>query len=374
MALFKRKAKAKKKKKSAAREWFDAIIFAVIAATIIRMFLIEAYVIPTPSMERSMLVGDFLFVSKLNYGPRLPNTPLSFPFVHNTLPLFGGKSYIESWQLPYKRIGGFEEIENGDVVVFNYPSDDDRPADKKDNYIKRCVGISGDTLSVVNGVVHINGIEKDYPEKLQHTHMLQTKGGGFSRKALEEMEIYPQDQIMNPQGAYFMTIDDELVSKFNTLPNVVGIERHRFNTTVADPQIYPHQSAFKWNRDWFGPLVLPKRGMKMAIDTKTALLYQRAIEAYEPNEQGEKGKNKLSFDNDKVLLNGVELTEYTWQLDYYFMMGDNRHNSSDSRFWGMVPEDHVVGKAVFIWMSWDSTKKFFSKIRWNRLFTLVHKD
>jgi len=361
-----------KVKKGFFREWFDAIIFAVVAATIIRLFLIEAYTIPTSSMEKSLLIGDFLFVSKVSYGPRIPNTPIAFPFAHHTMPLTGGKSYLEWLKLPYYRLPGFGKIENNDVVVFNYPMEDFRPVDKRENYIKRCVGIPGDTLEVREGVLFINGVQAEMPPKMQSSYNVRTDGSGFNPKVLRKLDITEGGRVSN-QGDFTLTMTEDAVSqvsKFNNVKEVApAISRKgdfaEYIFPNSDPALKSIQGKkFFWNVDNFGPIWIPKKGATVQLTPETLPAYERVIALYEGND--------LKLENGQVFINGEMVTEYTFAMDYYFMMGDNRHNSADSRFWGFVPEDHIVGKAVFIWLSLDNAATSFGeKVRWRRIFNVI---
>lgn len=361
-----------KVKKGFFREWFDAIIFAVVAATIIRLFLIEAYTIPTSSMEKSLLIGDFLFVSKVSYGPRIPNTPIAFPFAHHTMPLTGGKSYLEWLKLPYYRLPGFGTIENNDVVVFNYPMEDFRPVDKRENYIKRCVGIPGDTLEVRAGVLFINGVQAEMPPKMQSSYNVRTDGSGFNPKVLRKLDITEGGRVSN-QGDFTLTMTDDAVSQVSKFNNVKEVEpavsrKGDFAEYIfpnSDPALESIQGKkFFWNVDNFGPVWIPKKGTTVQLTPETLPVYERVIALYEGND--------LKFEDGQVFINGEMVTEYTFTMDYYFMMGDNRHNSADSRFWGFVPEDHIVGKAVFIWLSLDNAATSFGeKVRWKRIFNVI---
>lgn len=363
LKFWKKNPSVAKKKKSALREWVDAIIFAVIAATIIRSLFIEAFTIPTPSMEKSLLVGDFLFVSKVNYGARTPVTPLSFPFAHHTMPVIGTKAYLEWIKLPYYRLPGLSKIKRNDVVVFNYPMEDFRPIDKQENYIKRCVGIPGDTLQVIDRQVHINGKPADNPPQMQYNYFVQTDGSGFNPKALEKIGIY--EYGLTPDGSSFMfTLSEDTKNKLASYSNVKKIEPASRQKGEYAEYVFPYNPKLAWNEDNFGPLVIPAKGMNMPLDEVNITAYKRAIEVYEGN--------KVEIKNGKIFINDKETSSYTFKMDYYFMMGDNRHNSLDSRFWGFVPEDRIVGKALFIWMSWDTNGKFLNKIRWNRLFSGIH--
>ncbi|PCH93502.1 MAG: S26 family signal peptidase [Bacteroidetes bacterium] len=351
------------KKKGVFREWIDAVVFAVVAATLIRMFFIEAFTIPTPSMEKSLLVGDFLFVSKVSYGPRIPNTPLSFPFAHHTLPLTEStKSYLEWISLPYFRIPGFGKIENNDVVVFNYPMEGFRPVDKRENYIKRCVGIPGDELQVINKTLHINGEKAEIKDGMQYSYHVRTDGNTLNPKVLEKMDV-TEGGLVSTQGDYRFSLTAANAEKMNDFSTVKEVK------PICDPEnsyasyIFPADSNFRFNKDNFGPITIPKKGETVELNTRNIALYERLITIYEGNE--------LEVADGKILINGEERDSYTFGMDYYFMMGDNRDNSADSRFWGFVPEDHIVGKAVFIWFSIDQNKTWFSKIRWSRLFSTI---
>jgi len=349
--------------KSKTREWIDALIFAVIAATIIRTFFIEAFTIPTPSMEKSLLVGDFLFVSKISYGARTPMTPLSFPFAHQEMPIFGGKSYSEWIKLPYYRLPGFSKIKNQDVVVFNYPMEDDRPVDKQTHYIKRCIGIPGDSLKIIDRLVYINNKPSDLPEKGQLTYEIKTDGSGLNRTVLEDLDVTEGGPSFS-MDSYRYLLTPNAVKEISKIKIVRSLEPVVQQKGEFADYIFPFDPKLAWNVDNYGPVYIPKAGDKIELNEKTLPVYRRAISTYE--------HNKLEERNGKIYINDTETTSYTFKMNYYWMMGDNRHNSADSRFWGFVPEDHIVGKAVFIWMSWNSQGSFFNKIRWKRLFRLIH--
>lgn len=358
-----KKTSGKKEEKKGAREWVDAIIFAVIAATLIRMFLIEAFTIPTPSMEKSLLVGDYLFVSKISYGSKTPNTPLSFPFSHHTLPFTEStKSYLEWIKLPYYRLPGYTRIKNNDIVVFNYPMEDFRPVDKRENYIKRCVAIPGDTLQVINKQLFINGKEAEMPGRMQYTYDVKTDGNSFNPKILKKIHVTEGGKISN-RGDYRFSLTSEAAEKIKKFVNVRQVK------AVCEPKksyadyIFPFDPYFQFNKDNFGPIVIPQKGKTINLTIKNLPIYKRLISIYEDNE--------LEVRDEKIYINGEVTTAYTFKMDYYFMMGDNRDNSADSRFWGFVPEDHIVGKAVLIWFSVDKNGKWFNKIRWDRLFTFI---
>ncbi|TAE85150.1 MAG: signal peptidase I [Bacteroidetes bacterium] len=347
-------------RKTKSREWIDAIAFAVVAATLIRTFFIEAYTIPTSSMEKSLLVGDFLFVSKVNYGARAPITPISFPFAHNTLPGVGSKSYVEWPSMPYFRLPGFQKIKNNDVVVFNYPAEDGRPLDKKENYIKRCLGIAGDSLSVVDQQVFVNGLAAENPPKMQFRYYVQTDGT-FDNRLIKRHDI-TEGGPTSPNGDFDLTLTNAAVADLKSQSWVKKIDNTLQAKGAGAHYIFPFRETLGWNVDNFGPIYIPKAGDVITLDTVTYYIYERAIKVYENNPT-------LVMRNKKVYLNEQEITSYTFKQNYYFMMGDNRHNSADSRFWGFVPEDHIVGKALFTWMSLDPNEtNLFKKIRWNRLF------
>ena len=387
------------RKKSFTREWVDAIIFAVVAATIIRTFLLEAYTIPTSSMEKSLLVGDYLFVSKITYGPKAPNTPLSFPFVHHTLPgTETVKSYVEWIKFPYHRFAGFKNVEHNDAVVFNYPTGDTvstrfqsnvsyytlidqygrervwtdkrnfgdivvRPVDKRENYVKRCIGLPGDTLSIVNRQVYLDGKKAINPEKLQYQYMVTTNGSSINQKILNKYDITESFRGNKP-GQFIFMLTDEAQRELKKLPIVTNVEIFNDEPDLWKPEIFPYDSAYSWNRDNFGPLYIPKKDVPINLTIKNLPIYKRLIVTYEGND--------LKTAKGKIFINGEETTTYTPKLNYYWMMGDNRHNSADSRYWGFVPEDHIVGRAEFVWLSLDPNKSLFDgKIRWNRLFSVV---
>lgn len=421
-----------KKKPSIAREWTEAIIFAVIAATVIRTFFFEAFTIPTSSLEKSMMVGDYLFVSKVSYGAKIPNTPLSFPFVHHTLPFTSNtKSYVESFKLPYLRLPGFGSVKNNDIVVFNYPDGDTvalgetpedqaisyyqlcreygwekvntpdeinpytnhrfgnvrfRPVDKRENYVKRCVAIPGDTLKIIKQKLFINGALSYVAPTMQYHYLVKATVTPFPFDEIEMLDI--SDPIYShgrdTAGYYYYTINLPFnkVDVVKNLNYVKSVEPIIDSARRYERSIFPHTPEIPWNNDNFGPLYVPKAGVTIPLNKTTVALYSRAIINYENNTLEQRG--------DTYFLNGQEASNYTFKLNYYFMMGDNRHNSADSRAWGFVPEDHIVGKPVFVWMSIKednenvSGKKsgFIAKLRKSladpdrrkRFFTFVGKD
>jgi signal peptidase I len=386
--------------KTATREWIDAIVFAVVAAMIIRTFLIEAYTIPTSSMEKSLLVGDYLFVSKIAYGPKIPNTPLAFPFVHNTLPFSKTvSSYLDWIELPYLRLPGLEKVHRNDAVVFNYPEGDTvsttyqsnesyyqlvryfgrkevwsdkakfgdiiyRPVDKEEDFVKRCIGLPGDTLQIVNRKVYIDGKENHDPGKKEFQYYVVTNGEAINPLILQKLNV-TEGWPSNVPGRFVYMLTDAARDYIAKLPIVKKVVVFNKPAGEADPELFPHDTVdYKWNRDNYGPIYIPKRGATISLNLKNLPIYRRVISVYE--------HNKLQVNDGKIYINGKESTHYTFKMDYYWMMGDNRDNSADSRYWGFVPENHIEGKAVFIWMSLDPHKSLLDgKIRWNRLFTLV---
>ncbi|UII30303.1 signal peptidase I [Fulvivirga ulvae] len=375
------KKKKDEKPKSKTREWVDAIVFAVIAATIIRWLLMEAFTIPTPSMEKSLLVGDFLFVSKFHYGTRTPATPLQVPLTHQKIWGTNIPSYVDWIQLPQYRLPGISEVKRNDVVVFNVPGIEennfeepnrnnwiDYPVDLKTNYIKRCVGMPGDILKIEDKQVVINGKPLENPEKMQFSYVVQSDTK-LSDRVLENLNISePEISETRESGVYqLFYITDEEVARLKEQPFVKGVKPYKtYEESEWEPRIFPNdRELFPWNADWYGPLEIPKEGQTITIDKKSLLTYGKVITLYDHNKDAK-------IVDDKLLIDGKEVKEYTFNQNYYFMMGDNRHNSLDSRYWGFVPEDHIVGKGFFIWLSLDPQEGLFSgKIRWRRFFNLI---
>ncbi|MBS9766649.1 MAG: signal peptidase I [Flavobacteriaceae bacterium] len=363
------------KPQSALGEWVNSIVFAVIVATIVHTYAIQPYIIPTSSLEKTLLVGDFLFVSKFHYGARVPMTTVASPMVHDTLPILKTRSYLKFPQLPYLRLPGFQKVKRNEIVVFNWPADTvrffrdksgirvDKPIDKKSNYVKRCVAIPGDTLQIKQGYIYINGKRTVLPDraKPQYFHKVVTNqklsGGILKRYEVTEGADY---------GDYYMlNLTDANAEKLRNNPLVKSVEKQLNTSTEYDSSIFPHNKQYTWNVDNYGPIYMPKAGETIALNAQNIPLYQRIISEYE-------GHN-LTVNGNDIFIDGKKASKYTFAQDYYWMMGDNRHNSEDSRYWGYVPYNHILGKPVLIWFSWDSNEQgIMNKIRWNRLFTTVH--
>lgn len=357
--IFHKKPQTEKPKKSKLREWVDAIVFAVVAATIIRGLLFSAYAIPSGSMESSLLTGDYLFVSKISYGPRMPFTPISIPFTEPEV--FGMKTYWSGWQLPYMRLPGFGSPQKGDVVVFNKPEEIEKPIDARTTLIKRCQAAPGDKLQIIDAHVYINGKRAFEAPGQQTSYNVITDGTEINPQVLTDMSIEVTGQKM--ERMYEMIIPAAHLGEFKNLPFVKSVTPVVAQAGEYDQQVFPHSDKMKWNEDNFGPLVMPKRGMTIPLNDSTLTLYRTAMVNYEHNTVEGSGSN--------IVVNGKPASTYTFKMDYYWMMGDNRHNSLDSRFWGYVPEDHIIGKAMITFMSTDSTKSFVSKIRWNRILRAI---
>lgn len=408
--------------------WVDALVFALVAVYFINLFFFQNYVIPSSSLEKSLLTGDYLFVSKVSYGPRIPETPLTMPLTQHTMPLVNVKSYIEWPHWDYRRVKGLGNVKLNDIVVFNYPAGDtlvneeryqandyyqmvysigdqlmqqngqekdvramnplqqrhyfeqvyatgrnyissmpgeygdiiSRPTDRRENYVKRCVGLPGQTLQIKNRIVYLNGKANKEPDNVQYTYKMKLKGE-FPIDLADELGITNEDLLMyNQSGVIPLTKKAYLALKANR--NLV--ESIFINTDATYGDLYPLNAYTGWTRDNYGPVWIPKKGESIALTLKNLPVYERCIKVYEGND--------LKVDNaGRIFINGKQAKSYTFKLDYYWMMGDNRHNSADSRYWGFVPEDHIVGKPIFIWWSHSPDHPGFSGIRWNRLFTFV---
>ena len=383
--------------KSPSREWVEAIFFAVFAAAFIRMFLIEAYTIPTPSMEGSLKVGDFLFVSKAHYGIRTPQTVLMLPLLHNQLPIVGGETYLSKPSLPYYRLPGLTSVKRYDPVVFNYPEGDSvyvfpertwsindfrrnaispermaqikmgkaglhaRPVDKRDHYIKRCIGLPGDSLKIVNRQVFINGKPARNPSHLQYRYLLRSPTGSINLDKLAEFGVNVDDS--NPELGVFV-LDSAQVQNIREMDPSITINLIEHNEP-SNGYLFPHDDERfpGWTMDNFGPVYIPAKGATVKINSENIALYQRIIDIYEEND--------LEIKDGKIFINGQQTDSYTFKMDYYWMMGDNRHNSEDSRVWGFVPHDHIVGKPLFIFVS--RKKGGFLGFDWSRTFNSAYQ-
>ena len=415
--------------------WVDALVFALVAVYFINLFFFQNYVIPSSSLEKSLLTGDYLFVSKVSYGPRIPETPLTMPLTQHTLPLFECKSYMEWPHWDYRRVKGLGQIQLNDIVVFNYPAGDTicsapqyqaydfyqmcyqigyqmypqrpdpdslsqadlpryfnaiyqagreaivqnqaeygvidtRPADRRENYVKRCVGLPGQTLQIKDRIIYINGKANKEPDNVQYTYHVKLKQA-LDDDTMKDLGITMEDLMsLNTQG--YMPLTNYAVQELKKRTDLV--ESISLNTDANELDIYPLNGNLHWTRDNYGPIWIPKKGATIDLADTVKLpgkdvlqnlaIYERCIRAYEGN--------TLEVKNGLVYINGQQTTKYTFKLDYYWMMGDNRHNSADSRYWGFVPEDHIVGKPIFIWWSSDPDRSLFSGgIRWSRLFRCV---
>ncbi|MGN0091479.1 MAG: signal peptidase I [Alistipes sp.] len=373
--------------------WVDAIVWAVVVATLIHLFVFQLYVVPTSSMEKTILVGDYLYVSKTAYGPQVPNTPLSMPFVHNTMPFSTTKkSYSEAIKWGYHRLKGTQRIERNDVVVFNFPAGDTvllenqkvtyydvlrqyqtdfgaeegrrrlkndytvvaRPVDKRENYIKRCVGIAGDTIRIIGTELYVNGEKQMAIPTRQHIYFVQTSAP-LTKYTLEKLGITEYD---GRTPYYYMSMNEDTAARLAQIRHVQKVVRYEAKDSSTD--VFPNDAAYAWTQDNFGPLWVPAKNTTVGITVANLPLYRRIIEQYEGHD--------LAVEGDDIIIDGTKATQYTFAMDYYFMMGDNRHNSADSRFWGFVPEDHIVGKASFIAFSRDGEN---GGIRWSRIFKKI---
>lgn len=427
--------------------WVDAIVFALVAVYFVNIYIFQNYQIPSSSLEKSLLVGDFLYVSKMSYGPRVPNTPLSMPLAQHTLPILNTKSYIEWPQWKYKRVPGFGKVKLNDIVVFNFPAGDTvalnnqqtdfysiaygegqrlypkqigmdsltrqqqravydlyynagrqqilsnprvygevvyRPVDRRENYVKRCVGLPGDTLQIVDGQVMIDGKAIENPENLQFNYFVQTTGPYITEDMFRELGISKADQTLYDDSSWEETFRQIGLDNRNAQGKMAPIyhlpltkkmyetlsgNKKLISKIVMEPeeyagQMYPLNLHTKWNRNNYGPIWIPAKGATITLTEDNLPIYERCIVAYEGN--------KLEIKPDGIYINGEKTDQYTFKMDYYWMMGDNRHNSADSRYWGFVPEDHVVGKPIVVWLSLDKDRGWFDgKIRWNRLFKWV---
>ncbi len=354
-----------KKKKSPAREWVDALLFAVIAASLIRWLLLEPFTIPTGSMEKSLLIGDFLFVSKMHYGTRIPRTPLQIPLTHQKIWGTDSNSYSDAIQLPYMRLPGFTSVKRNDVVVFNYPAEFEHPVDLKTNYIKRAVAVPGDVIELNNTVVFINGEPGFNHHQMQYSYDVMTSRT-LSPDFFDDYGINRDSYVPFSNGSgYLVMATDENIERLKKSPAIGSVTKRIDKTDFGDPRVFPDGAYFGWNKDTMGPLEIPGKGWTIEMDKDNIAKYSFTIEKFEGHENVRVQDNELYIDDQLV-------TSYTFRQNYYFMMGDNRHDSLDSRYWGFVPEDHIVGKAWFLWLSLDKHKSMFSKIRWNRFLKPIN--
>ena len=348
-------------KKGPVREWFDALFFAVIAATLIRWATFEAFTIPTPSMENTLLVGDFLFVNKLNYGPRTPMTPLQIPLTHQKIWGTNIPSYLDWIKLPQFRLPGFSEINRNDIVVFNYPSEIEKPIDLKTYYVKRCVALPGDTIKIVNGDIFINNNLKDQLVNQQNRYFVETKTN-INPRIFKKYDIWEYTKVSN---GYYMNTKQENADAIEKESFIDDIELYRMDKSLSSIRIFPDKNKFPWNTDYFGPLLVPYKGLKINLNEENTIKYSSVIRDFE-------GIDNVKIEDNNIFINNKKVEDYTFKQDYYFMMGDNRHNSEDSRFWGFVPYDHVLGEASFIWFSYDyNESNIFKAIRWERFLNII---
>lgn len=369
-------------------EWVSAIAFAIIAATMVHTYFMQPYVIPSSSLEKTLLTGDYLFVSKFHYGARAPMTTVAVPMIHDTIPLTKKKSYLfddnfeerktSFWnklQLPYMRVPGFQKIKRNEIVVFNQPADtlldmNDftpsrnyyKPIDKKTNLVKRCVAIAGDSLEIRDGYIYINGERTILPNRAKPQFNFWVKSRG-SLDDITMLKSYGVREQRGKNGTYLYTMTDEEAEKLKTHSKVISVTKYIEPKGQLSPEIFPHVPSLRWNMDNFGPIYIPKKGATVKLDENSIPFYKRVISEYEGNQ--------LDIIGDNYFINGEKADSYTFKQDYYWMMGDNRQNSVDARRWGYVPFDHVVGKPVFIWFSKDDIT---GDIRWDRVFTTVTGD
>ena len=402
--------KSKNKTVLAIMSWVDAIVFALVAVYFIHTYLFQNYQIPTSSLEKTLLVGDFLAVSKASYGPRVPMTPLSFPLVQHTFPILNSKSFLEKPQWEYKRLKGTDKLERNDIVVFNFPTGDTvcvkqqnpdyytwcfqygrdvvrsrtdifgeivyRPVDRRENYVKRCVGVAGDWLEVKNNQIIVNGKPQEHFPGIQFNYFVQTDGTRLTDEVLDEMNISKEDRLLfdnsqtgglisslglNPNlPVYNFPLTEESYKKMQSTRGVVKLVIEPVGALMED-HTFPLGNTYNWSRDNYGPIYIPKAGAVLKLTLANLPIYERIIRVYE--------KNKLEVRDGQIFINDQPTTSYRFKMNYYWMMGDNRHKSADSRYWGFVPEDHIVGRPMFVWLSLNKDKSLFNgKIRFDRFF------
>jgi signal peptidase I len=350
------------KQESTTIEWLKAIFFAFVTIILFRIFFFEAFTIPSPSMEKTLLTGDYIVVSKLSYGPRTPITLLSLPFIHQRLPFTENtNSYLDWISLPYYRLFGSPVIKNNDVVVFNYPMQFDRPIDQRIYYVKRCVGIPGDTIEIREGQVYVNGVYNDLPENLQFNYKVMTDNDTIDSASVAQLGLTEGGHMHDNKGYWFM-LDINNVDKIKKVPHVTTVTPMLEKKGSYSDYMFPENEHFLWNVDFFGPISIPKAGDSIKLTIDSLPLYERIITLYE--------KNEMRVSNDSVFINNEYRTHYRFKMNYFFMMGDSRHNSADSRFWGFVPEDHIVGKAKWVILSINKTEEG-NNFRWDRWFKKI---
>ena len=412
-------------------EWADAIFFALVAVYLINIFLFQNYKIPTSSLEKTLLVGDHLFVSKVSYGPRMPNTPLAFPLVQNTFPILNIKSYLDWPHWGYHRLAGFGDVQRNDIVVFNFPAGDTvclkvtnpdyhniilnnafdfigmmrpkvparyatseweknqylmekgreivksrpdifgeivyRPVDRRDNYVKRCIATPGDVLEIKHNQVYINGKKGKNPENIQFVYQIITDGTVLNERFFDKLGISEDDRRSGSMPPYYsLPLTKEKAQKIKSYRFIKSIEVQDIPADSSGNSVFPYSADYPWSRDNFGPLKMPEKGETVDVNIKNLVLYDRIITAYEGN--------KLEVKDNDIYINGKKTDKYTFKMNYYFMLGDNRHKSADSRYWGFVPEDHVVGRPIVVWLSLDKDKSFPANIRWSRFFKVVDRN
>lgn len=360
------------RKVSVAKDWFNSVLFAVVAATLIRWTTVEAYVVPTPSMENTILVGDYLFVSKFHYGTRTTSTPLQIPLTHQKIWGTNIPSYLDWIELPSYRLPGISEVKRGDVVVFNVPpksmnEGQEHPIQLKSNYVKRCVAIAGDRLEIVDKEIYVNGSPLEHPENMKFRYLV-TSNDEMTRRTLDKLEFGKDDFYFmgrsEGKAVYVMFLTNKQRDQLSSLPFISSIEKDDKTNKGPEGDIFPVSPYSEWNGDSYGPLVIPQKGMSIEINDSTLAFYGETIRLYEH-------LDNVSIEQGKLMIDGKARDNYTFSQDYYFMMGDNRHNSLDSRYWGFVPADHIVGKPLFIWLSLDYDADLFNKVRWSRMFTEI---
>jgi signal peptidase I len=375
-------------------EWISVVLLALVCSFSIKILFLETYKIPTPSMEETLLAGDYIFVSKLAYGPRLPETPLAIPFYHNKLPS-GKKSYSEKLKMPYKRLKGISKVKREDIIVFNFPEGDSmvvqypgqnyyslirqygreyilsefdiitHPVDKRENYIKRCIALPGDSLLISNGNVYVNGVKRPELPLQKFKYYVTTNSDSLPDYLLDSLKIHKNSLTYNPVNSlYVLYLANENVESLRSFPEVRSISRYTEPTlSFQNQEIFPHNKNYRWTGDNFGPLRIPARGDTILLDQLNLPLYQRIIGTYEHND--------LAIIDGTIHINGVPARKYVVQMDYYFVMGDNYHNSADSRYWGFVPEDHLLGKAVAVLFSIKPDSPFIGGLRKERIFRSI---